>query len=77
MMTSRSLVCLLENKNGGKLQKNIFVCNRTRNEHFACIQQAAKLNFAAVALTTPVKVKVIFIFIYYYNYNISICIFPV
>jgi hypothetical protein len=23
-----------------------FVCNRTRNEHFACVQQAAKLNFA-------------------------------
>jgi hypothetical protein len=39
----------------------IFVCNRTRNEHFACVQQAAKLNFAAVALTTAVKVKVIFI----------------
>jgi hypothetical protein len=55
----------------------MFVCNRTRNEHFACVQQAAKLNFAAVALTTAVKVKVIFIFVYYYNYNISICIFPV
>jgi hypothetical protein len=27
------------------------VCNRTRNEHFAYVQQAAKLNFAAVALT--------------------------
>jgi hypothetical protein len=24
MMTSRSLICLLENQNGGKLQKNIF-----------------------------------------------------
>jgi hypothetical protein len=35
------------------------VCNRTRNEHFACVEQAAKLNFAAVALTTAVKVKVI------------------
>jgi hypothetical protein len=35
------------------------VCNRTRNEHFACLEQAAKLNFAAVALTTAVKVKVI------------------
>jgi hypothetical protein len=54
-----------------------FVCNRTRNEHFACVQQAAKLNFAAVTLTTAVKVKIIFIFIYYYNYNISICIFLV
>jgi hypothetical protein len=35
----------------------IFVCNRTRNEHFACLEQAAKLNFAAVALTTAVKVS--------------------
>jgi hypothetical protein len=26
MMTSRSLICLLENQNGGKLQK-FFVCN--------------------------------------------------
>jgi hypothetical protein len=24
MMTSRSLICLLENQNGGKLQKNTF-----------------------------------------------------
>jgi hypothetical protein len=24
MMTSRSLICLLENQNGGKLQKHIF-----------------------------------------------------
>jgi hypothetical protein len=48
------------------------VCNRTRNEHFACLEQAAKFNFAAVALTTAVKVKVISIFIYYHNYNISI-----
>jgi hypothetical protein len=47
------------------MYKLYFVCNRTRNEHFACLQQAAKLNFAAVALTTAVKVKVIFIFIYY------------
>jgi hypothetical protein len=54
-----------------------FVCNRTRNEHFACLEQAAKLNFAAVALTTAVKVKVISIFIYYHNYNISISIFAV
>jgi hypothetical protein len=52
----------------------MFVCNRTRNEHFACVQQAAKLNFAAVALTTAVKVKVIFIFIYYHNYNISLLV---
>jgi hypothetical protein len=37
--------------------KNFFVCNRTRNEHFACLEQAAKLNFAAVALTTAVKVS--------------------
>jgi hypothetical protein len=59
------------------LQEKMFVCNRTRNELFACVQQAAKLNFAAVALTTAVKVKVIFIFIYYHNYNISICRFPV
>jgi hypothetical protein len=44
--------------------QNFFVCNRTRNEHFACLEQAAKLNFAAVALTTAVKVKVISIFIY-------------
>jgi hypothetical protein len=43
--------------------QNIFVCNRTRNEHIACLEQAAKLNFAAVALTTAVKVKVISIFI--------------
>jgi hypothetical protein len=33
------------------------VCNRTRNKHFACLEQAAKLNFAAVALTTAVKSK--------------------
>jgi hypothetical protein len=33
------------------------VYNRTRNEHFACVEQAAKLNFAAVALTTAVKVS--------------------
>jgi hypothetical protein len=59
------------------VQKIIFVCNRTRNEHFACLEQAAKLNFAAVALTTAVKVKVISIFIYYHNYNISISIFAV
>jgi hypothetical protein len=57
--------------------KKLFVCNRTRNEHFACLEQAAKLNFAAVALTTAVKVKVISIFIYYHNYNISISIFAV
>jgi hypothetical protein len=25
MMTSRSLICLLENQNGGKLQKHIFL----------------------------------------------------
>jgi hypothetical protein len=25
MMTSRSLICLLENQNGGKLQKNVLV----------------------------------------------------
>jgi hypothetical protein len=56
------------------LTRKYFVCNRKRNEHIACVQQAAKLNFAAVALTTAVKVKVIFIFIYYHNYNISICI---
>jgi hypothetical protein len=43
--------------------KSVFVCYRTRNEHFACLQQTAKSNFAAVALTTAVKVKVIFIFI--------------
>jgi hypothetical protein len=58
-------------------KKKYFVCNRTRNEHFACLEQAAKLNFAAVALTTAVKVKVISIFIYYHNYNISISIFAV
>jgi hypothetical protein len=33
------------------------VCNRTRNEHFAYREQAAKFNFAAVALTTAVKVS--------------------
>jgi hypothetical protein len=33
------------------------VCNRTRNEHFAYQEQAAKLNFTAVALTTAVKVS--------------------
>jgi hypothetical protein len=60
-----------------KLLVNMFVCNRTRNEHFACLEQAAKLNFAAVALTTAVQVKVISIFIYYHNYNISISIFAV
>jgi hypothetical protein len=57
--------------------KILFVCNRTRNKHFACLEQAAKLNFAAVALTTAVKVKVISIFIYYLNYNISISVFAV
>jgi hypothetical protein len=62
------------NDNNDKIN---FVCNRTRNEHFACLEQAAKLNFAAVALTTAVKVKVISIFIYYHNYNISISIFAV
>jgi hypothetical protein len=41
----------------------IFVCNRTRNEHFACVQQAAKLNFAAVALTTAVKVSHFYIYL--------------
>jgi hypothetical protein len=60
-----------------EIRKQYFVCNRTRNEHFACLEQAAKLNFAAVALTTAVKVKVISIFIYYHNYNISISIFAV
>jgi hypothetical protein len=63
------------------VKKIFFVCNRTRNEHFACLEQAAKLNFAAVALTTAVKVKVIsilnLIFIYYHNYNISISVFAV
>jgi hypothetical protein len=50
-----------------------FVWNRTRNEHFACVEQAAKLIFAAVVLTTAVKLKVILIFvIYYHNYNIHI-----
>jgi hypothetical protein len=36
------------NDNNDKIN---FVCNRTRNEQFACVQQVAKLNFAAVALT--------------------------
>jgi hypothetical protein len=39
------------------------VCNRARNEHFACVQQAAKLNFAAVALTTAVKVSHFYIYL--------------
>jgi hypothetical protein len=42
---------------------NIFACNRTRNEYFACVQQAAKLNFAAVALTTAVKVSHFYIYL--------------
>jgi hypothetical protein len=29
MMTSRSLICLLENQNGGKLQKEILISHRT------------------------------------------------
>jgi hypothetical protein len=40
------------------IQKIYFVCNRMRNEHFAYREQAAKLNFAAVALTTAVKVSI-------------------
>jgi hypothetical protein len=39
------------------------VCNRTRNEHFACVQQTAKLNFAAVALTTAVKLSHFYIYL--------------
>jgi hypothetical protein len=29
-------------------RKHIFVCNRTRNEHFACVQQAAKFRSRCV-----------------------------
>jgi hypothetical protein len=33
MMTSRSLICLLENQNGGKLQNSI-LCNKIYKRHF-------------------------------------------
>jgi hypothetical protein len=39
--------------------ENIFLCNRTRNEHFAYLKQAAKSN---LLLTTAAKVNVILIF---------------
>jgi hypothetical protein len=70
-------VCIVCQEYEAMRTQKDFVCNRTRNEHFAYLQEAAKLNFAADTLTTAVKVKVIFIFIHYQNYNISICIFPV
>jgi hypothetical protein len=33
MMTSRSLICLLENQNGGKLQKKYYVLHALRNKY--------------------------------------------
>jgi hypothetical protein len=42
-MTSRSLICLLENQNGGKLQKNCYV-NLQAPKKF-CIQLVSKVSF--------------------------------
>jgi hypothetical protein len=33
-----------------------FVCNRTRNEHFAYLKQAAKSNFAVVAFNDVILI---------------------
>jgi hypothetical protein len=35
---------------------NYFLCNRTRNEHFAYLKQAAKSNFATVVFYDVVNV---------------------
>jgi hypothetical protein len=42
-------------RNCSQTTRITFVFNRTRNEHFACLEQSAKFNFAAVTLTTAVS----------------------
>jgi hypothetical protein len=49
MMTSRSLICLLENQNGGKLQKNCFSTkNKEVNHILLLIFPEYALDFSAV-----------------------------
>jgi hypothetical protein len=57
------LYILIVNTCGNKIYKIMFLflsnahflCNRTPNEHFAYLKQAAKSNFVAVALRRPLK----------------------
>jgi hypothetical protein len=44
MMTSRSLICLLENQNGSKLQKNCYLLNLRAPKNF-CMQLVSKVSF--------------------------------
>jgi hypothetical protein len=43
MMTSRSLICLLENQNGSKLQKNCYP--NLRAPKIFCMRLVSKLSF--------------------------------
>jgi hypothetical protein len=57
MMTSRSLICLLENQNGGKLQKHIFLIFLNESTGGIVIGLIYNWNFALYVLWRAKKVK--------------------